>query len=268
MIKYLNRDSLALILCLTLSLFIYFSSDSVIVRSVKAELSDVISIITYPQRYYSNLMTTQKENEILSSKLAKMNLLNAELLKYEKQNRELKKLLNYFKEQPLLLQIGKVVNSDNSFLSRTITINLGIDDEVKQNSPVVDINGLIGKVISIGDKASQVQLITDKNFIVSVRVGNDMSVGEFRSTHKKLGIIYGITKTADVSIGDIVYTSGISTIYPDSIPLARVVRINKDNDKPFQDIEVEILADLINFNHIFVVHVDSKYKDALVIDEE
>jgi len=268
LIRYLNRDTVTLILCLTLSLFIYFSSDSTITRSVKAEISDVISIVTYPQRYYSNLLTTQKENEILGSKLAKMNLLNAELLKYEKENRELKKLLNYFNEQPLVLQVGKVVNSDNSFLSRTMTINLGLNDGIKQNLPVVDINGLIGKVISVGDKASQVQLITDKNFIVSVRVGNDMSVGEFRSTHKKLGIIYGITKTADVNIGDIVYTSGISTIYPDSIPLAKVVRINKDNDKPFQDVEVEILADLINFNHIFVVHVDSRYKKALTINEE
>ena len=95
-----------------------------------------------------------------------------------------------------------------------------------------------------------------------------MSVGEFRSTHKKLGIVYGITKTANVKVGDIVYTSGISTIYPDSIPIARVLQINKHNDKPFQDIEVEILADLINFNHIFVLHVDSKYKKVTQETEE
>ena len=236
-----------------MSLLLYFSSTSPIVNSVKAEISDIISIVTYPQTYYSGLMLIQEENSILKQKLVQMNMLNAELLKYENENSELKKLLNFYNEQPWSLQIAKVVNDNYSYLMRTITINLGLDDNLEINLPVVDINGLIGKVEVVSDRVSNVQLITDKNFIVSVRVGKDMSIGEFKSTHKKLGIVYGVRKTADVKIGDIVYTSGVSTIYPDSIPVAKVVKINKHNDKPFQDIEVEILADLINFNHVFVV---------------
>lgn len=253
MIKYLNRDTVALILCLTLSILFYFSSSSPVVNSVKTEISDFISIITYPKSYYSGLMLIQEENSILEQKLVRMNMLNSQLLKYEKENSELKKLLNFYNEQPWSLQIAKVVNDNYSFLMRTITINLGIKNGIETNLPVIDINGLIGKIEIVGDRASNVQLITDKNFIVSVRVGNDMSIGEFKATHKKLGIVYGVRKTADVKVGDIVYTSGISTIYPDSIPLAKVVNINRHNDKPFQDIEVEILADLINFNNVFVV---------------
>ena len=153
--------------------------------------------------------------------------LNSELLKYQKENFELKKLLNFYNKQPWSLQIAKVVNDNYSYLMRTITIDLGLKDGIETNLPVIDINGLIGKVEVVADKASNVQLITDKNFIVSVRVGNDMSIGEFKATHKKLGIIYGVRKTADVKIGDIVYTSGVSTIYPDSIPVAKVVNINK-----------------------------------------
>lgn len=253
MIKYLNRDSVVLILCLTLSLLFYFSSSSPIVNSVKAEFSDFISVVTYPQSYYSGLMLIKEENLILRQKLVRMNMLNSELLKYQKENFELKKLLNFYTKQPWSLQIATVVNDNYSYLMRTITIDLGLKNGIETNLPVIDINGLIGKVEVVADKASNVQLITDKNFIVSVRVGNDMSIGEFKSTHKNLGIVYGIRKTADVNIGDIVYTSGVSTIYPHSIPVAKVVNINKHNDKPFQDIEVEILADLINFNHVFVL---------------
>ena len=253
MIKYLNRDSVVLILCLTLSLLFYFSSNSPIVNSVKAEFSDFISVVTYPQSYYSGLMLIKEENLILRQKLVRMNMLNSELLKYQKENFELKKLLNFYNKQPWSLQIATVVNDNYSYLMRTITIDLGLKNGIETNLPVIDINGLIGKVEVVADKASNVQLITDKNFIVSVRVGNDMSIGEFKATHKKLGIVYGIRKTADVNIGDIVYTSGVSTIYPHSIPVAKVVNINKHNDKPFQDIEVEILADLINFNHVFVL---------------
>ncbi len=49
------------------------------------------------------------------------------------------------------------------------------------------------------------------------------------------------------------YTSGISTIFPEGIPVAKVISVNKDNDKAFQDIVVEILADLKNYNYIFVL---------------
>ena len=216
-------------------------------------MSDFISVVTYPQSYYSGLMLIQEENLVLKKKLVQMNMLNSELLKYEHENSELKKLLKFYNEQPWSLKIAKVVNDNYSYLMRTITINLGLEDDLEINLPIVDVNGLIGKVEVVSDRVSNVQLITDKNFIVSVRVGKDMSIGEFKATHKKLGIVYGVRKTANVRIGDIVYTSGVSTIYPDSIPVAQVVNINKHNDKPFQDIEVEILADLINFNHVFVV---------------
>ena len=64
MIKYLNRDVITLFLCLLLSLLLYFSSKSTVVYSVKAEIADFISLVTYPQTYYSNLMTIRKENEI------------------------------------------------------------------------------------------------------------------------------------------------------------------------------------------------------------
>ena len=37
------------------------------------------------------------------------------------------------------------------------------------------------------------------------------------------------------------------------VPVAKVISTNKKNDKAFQDIVVEILSDLHNYNYIFVV---------------
>ena len=95
MIKYLNRDVITLFLCLLLSLLLYFSSKSTVVYSVKAEIADFVSLVTYPQTYYSNLMTIKKENELLKQKLVQMNMLNSELIHYENENSVLKKLLDF-----------------------------------------------------------------------------------------------------------------------------------------------------------------------------
>ena len=77
MIKYLNREHIALILCLTLSLIFYLSSPSPIVLSVKAEISDYFSIIKYPAQWYSDILIVKEENKILKEKLVRLNLLNS-----------------------------------------------------------------------------------------------------------------------------------------------------------------------------------------------
>ena len=63
----------------------------------------------------------------------------------------------------------------------------------------------------------------------------------------------GVRKSMNLSVGEIAYTSGISDIYPANIPVARVIAVNSNTDRPFQDVTVEILADLQNYNYVFVV---------------
>jgi len=251
--KYFTRDSLLLFFCLFLSLTLYFSSKSTVVLSVKSELADIISLLRYPSDWYTGILSTRKENKILSEQLIQQKLLNTELVKYAKENQELRSMLRFYKEQPWSLIVGKIINDNSTYLRRSLIINLGEKDSVAINSPVLDTNGLIGKIIHVGDRASGIQLINDKNFTVSVRVGKDLVLGEFVPAHDKYGTVSGIYKTADINTGDIVYTSGISTIYPEGIQVAKVISTNRDTDKAFQEIVVEILADLKNYNFIFVL---------------
>ena len=235
-------------------MILYFSSKSPIVKSVKSELAEIITFVKYPAGWYEGLLSIKKENEILSQELLKQNLLNTELIRYQKENQELKKMLNFYNDQPWSLKVGKIVNDNFTYLMRSLIINLGKNDSVEINYPVLDVNGLVGKIIAVGNRASKVQLINDKNFIVSVRVGKDLVLGEFIPGHKGMGIVNGLYKTADINIDDIVYTSGISTIYPEGIPVGKVVSVDKSTDKPFQEVIVEIVADLKNYNYLFVLY--------------
>ena len=132
-------------------------------------------------------------------------------------------------------------------------IDIGVNDSIYKDSPVLDIYGLIGKVRAVGNNTSQVQLINDKNFSVSVRIGADRSLANFIPTVDRYGILQGVRKSMDLSVGEIAYTSGISDIYPANIPVAKVISVNKDNNSPFQDVIVEIISDLNNLNYIFVI---------------
>ena len=136
---------------------------------------------------------------------------------------------------------------------KAIFIDIGSDDSIYQNLPVLDIHGLIGRVFIAGKNSSKVQLINDKNFSISIRIGEDNSLANFIPTVDKYGILQGVRKSMNLSVGEIAYTSGISDIYPANIPIAKVLSVNTDNNSPFQDVVVEILANLNNLNYVFVI---------------
>jgi cell shape-determining protein MreC len=64
-----------------------------------------------------------------------------------------------------------------------------------KNLSVIDLNGLIGKTHSVGQRANRVLLFTDKNFRVSIRIGEDQALGNFMPTLGKKGILQGVRKS-------------------------------------------------------------------------
>ena len=132
-------------------------------------------------------------------------------------------------------------------------IEVGSEDSVYYNMAVIDMNGLLGKTISIGESASEVQMITDKNFRVSVRVGEDRTLGIFHPTDGTYGVLEGVQKSLHIEEGTLVYTSGISDIYPPDIPIAKVVSSELSESRPYQFVIVELTADINELEYIFVI---------------
>ena len=109
------------------------------------------------------------------------------------------------------------------------------------------------KLRDTGEYNSKVQLITDNNFSVSVKVGNNISIGQLRPTYYKFGVLDGIIKSLDINEEDLVFTSGVSEIYPPDIPVAKIKSQIKKKNKLFQDVGVELLTDIDNLYYVFII---------------
>ena len=251
-IALLHRDAIALCITLVLSLILLFSNKSTFIQALEADVIDGFLILTSPQRWYKDILSTKEQNSLLAQKIIKLQLLYSQSEHFRVENNHLRKMLNFSSITPLSLLPANVTNR-HSFMLQSIIIDVGEKDNIKKNQPVIDMVGLMGKTISVGDIATKVQLITDKNYRVSIRVGKEKSLGIFIPTHGKYGVLEGVRKSMNLSKGEIAYTSGISDIYPANIPVARVIDVNSNTDRPFQDVNVEILADFQNINYVFVV---------------
>ena len=179
--------------------------------------------------------------------------MNSQLESYHHENKRLKEMLNFVENQPLNFLTANVVDHNFGLPAQSITIDIGSKEGVTKNLTVMDENGLLGKTIKVGDHAALTQLITDKNFRVSVRIGQDRALGLFIPTHGKYGLLEGVRKSMPLNEGEIAYTSGISEIYPPNIPVARVVSIQLDDNNPFQHIVVELVGSLKNLDYVFVI---------------
>jgi rod shape-determining protein MreC len=252
-VPFINKDVLALLLTLFLSAILLLTRTSPQIRQLKFQLSNIISTIAYPTTWYNAVFTVREENKLLKDQLIQFTLMNSELESYHQENRRLKKMLNFIENQPLNFLSANVVGYNFGLPTQSITLDIGSKEGVAKNLTVMDENGLLGKTIKVGDHSSLIQLITDKNFRVSVRIGQERALGLFIPTHGKYGILEGVRKSMPLNEGAIAYTSGISEIYPPNIPVARVVSIQLDDDNPFQHIVVELVGYLENLDYVFII---------------
>jgi len=249
----LNKESISLIITIFFSTIIFFSNESKLVEKIETNIIDLVSNILIPQKWYTDLLVVKDENFKLKEKIVQLNLLNSKLNNYKIENERLRSMLRFKESYAYLsLQPANVMNHNFSSSPNSILIDVG-KNKIKKNQAVIDMNGLIGKTISIGNKASKVQIITDKNFAVSVKVGNKMEKAIFKPDYGDRGFLEGVVKSVKLKKNDIIYSSGLGEIYPPDIPVCKILEVSSDNDKPYQNVIVEILADITNLNYVFVI---------------
>ena len=62
-----------------------------------------------------------------------------------------------------------------------------------------------------------------------------------------------IPKHADLEVGDEIVTSGYSAIFPQGLPLGKIVDFSLSDGSNFYEIDVELSNDLSNLNYVYVV---------------
>jgi rod shape-determining protein MreC len=110
---------------------------------------------------FSSKQALLEENEILKAellihqrKLQQMNSVYA-------QNLRLQQLMNTTEELAERVVVAELIGVPPDPLAHKVIINKGREDGVYINQPLLDADGLMGRVVEVGPYTSQVLLITD-----------------------------------------------------------------------------------------------------------
>jgi rod shape-determining protein MreC len=150
-----------------------------------------------------------------------------------------------------------VAKSPNVWYS-TVTIDKGESSGVHVNDPVINGEGLVGKVAQAASDGAQVTLITDSSVGVSARIGTSNATG---IVQPKVGdpndlLLQYLPANTRANRGEYVLTSGTvsspdDSLYPPGIPIGQVTSVNEES--AYRSVNVHPLANLHNLDVVQVL---------------
>jgi rod shape-determining protein MreC len=155
------------------------------------------------------------------------------------QNRDLSRMLEFREDQPVDLVPTRVIDRDFGTLPTTFVIDVGWDDRVKVDQPVVTLEGLIGKTVDVGRSASEVMLFSHPEFSASAMLvgGDHLEYGVVRAApNGEVELFLPLRSGSEP--GDRIVTSGYGGTFPRGIPIGTVERGREDQRLGLQKIDV------------------------------
>jgi rod shape-determining protein MreC len=144
-----------------------------------------------------------------------------------RENDQLRALFDWKKQVPWQLELAQVVMRDPANWWRTVQIDRGTRDGLRENLPVLTSDGLVGRISSVRLASAQVVLIGDPNCRVSALVENAThDIGVLNASgplDPSLVELSYLTSGANLQAGQNVVTSGLGGIFPKGIPIGKVV---------------------------------------------
>lgn len=176
----------------------------------------------------------REENEALREELESLKNQEHQNQVIQNENDWLRAYLNLHAQNPnFRLTDARVIGRETGNYATVLTLNRGSIHGVKRQMPVLTEDGVLGtvsevgldycKVVSLIETASGIGVYTDRTGVIGV-VQGDLAL----RTDGKC-VMPSVSSTADIAVGDRVYTSGgAGSVYPPGLPVGTVVSIEAD----------------------------------------
>jgi rod shape-determining protein MreC len=176
----------------------------------------------------------------------------ATTVELRQENARLKRLLGFVEETNLPTLAARVIGEDASGWFRTIEIDRGAADGLRDGLPVVNAAGLVGRVVRTSPHSARVLLITDASSAVAVLVQDQRIRGICRGQGGTLILDFALLQDT-IQVGDGVITSGLGGVFPKGLVVGYVQAVQREQFGLFQTIEIEPAVDFAHLEEVLVL---------------
>ncbi len=192
----------------------------------------------------------------LSSELQRLKADNEKLSSWEWRARTLERkladleaLTQVVREPQLQFVTGRVIADSSGAFVRTVIIDAGRDQNVRTGYPVINADGLVGRVVEVGADSARILLASDLNSRIPVAIGRKEVRAILSGDNGPAPRLLFLPPAADIAVGDDVSTSGTGGLFPRGLRIGKVVG---DLAAP----RVSLRADLDRLEYISILFHD------------
>jgi len=239
------RELLLVCLYVIISFFFMISSDSMIVEGLRSTTLYSFGLVQSQISAVGSYFNLRDENRKLIAENTRLAFEKYQLQDALLENIRLNKLL-HLEDIPLFNYIPARIAgyAPQDFVSGYL-LAIPSGKTVAKNSVVMTAEGLVGLVVKLSGEYAICQILFDPSSRVSARIQRNREVGIVAWDGGNGLILDNIPNTVTVLPGDVIFTSGMSQIYPTDIKIGVVTEVQKNFEKLFQSVKVR---PAVNFN--------------------
>ena len=225
----------------------------VVVSPFQKQLTAFTQSIKDIWNQYFFLVSTAKENQRLKKDLGKSLQLLNRFSETEQANDRLRHLLGFEAEIPRPLIAAQVVGKDPSPWSKTVIVDKGTRDDIRQGAPVVIPEGIVGVVVEASARYAKVLLLIDPNSAVDALVQQTRARGIVKGGGPDYCVFDYVLRKHEISVGDTVVSSGLDGVFPKGLRVGRISEIVRLNAGIFQKVSVTPYVDFEILEEVFII---------------
>jgi len=223
----------------------------------------------------SNLHALQEENEQLKIALAHYTRDKAHYNWIEQENVWLKDELNFTLEQKEMYnytwKIAQVISVNDDPLNRTVVVNIGAREGVKEGQAVHSAEGLVGVVSHVSNFTSTVKLLTamdaldpNSNGIAVTAEGKANEVFGVIESYDKASGTFLMSRIEDpkaLAVHDTIVSSGIGGVFPRGMIIGEVTDIQVGEYGLTYTATIKPAASFTDWKELFIVFTPEAEKE-------
>lgn len=203
-------------------------------------------------RYFA-LVQVARQAEDLKRQVASYRQQLTDLEELKLANQRLRALLS-LQEQISAPQVAaQVVGVDPTNYFRTVIIDKGSSDGVETQMPVINAQGVVGRVIWSSAGYAKVLLLVDHNAAMDVLVQRSRARGIVEGAGSDTLRLKYVLHAEDVSPGDRLVATGADGVFPKGMLVGLVRAVKQGGKGVFQHIEVEPAVNFDRLEEVVVI---------------
>ncbi|TVQ55618.1 MAG: rod shape-determining protein MreC [Rhodobacteraceae bacterium] len=236
MARTLRRIGLGALTLVCLGLFVLWRGDNPRLEALRMALADrAAPALAAVSRPVSGLVAMLEDWEKFSDVHGQNRELRREIQRLrgwrdaaqelERENAQLRALNNVRLAPRIGFATGEVFADAGGPFARSVLVNIGAEDGVRDGAAAVDGAGLAGRVVGVGARVSRLLLLTDFDSRVPVKVLPSGQRGILSGDATVAPRLMFLADESAVSVGDQVLTSGDDGVFPPDLPVGAIAAV-------------------------------------------